>query len=50
MLFYQMDFWSVWNLGIIGVGFAFIAASESETFNPELHEPVFWMFDLTSFL
>lgn len=30
MLFYQMDFWSLWNLGIIGVGFAFIATSESE--------------------
>lgn len=29
MLFYQMDFWSLWNLGIIGVGFAFIATSES---------------------
>ncbi|KAJ6129233.1 hypothetical protein N7512_002013 [Penicillium capsulatum] len=24
VLFYQMDFWSLWNLGIIGVGFAFI--------------------------
>lgn len=29
MLFYQMDFWSLWNLGIIGVGFAFIITSES---------------------
>lgn len=29
VLFYQMDFWSLWNLGIIGVGFAFIIASES---------------------
>lgn len=29
MLLYQMDFWSLWNLGIIGVGFAFIATSES---------------------
>ncbi|KAJ5567942.1 hypothetical protein N7450_010428 [Penicillium hetheringtonii] len=26
VLFYQMDFWSLWNLGIIGVGFAFIIA------------------------
>ncbi|KAJ6024026.1 hypothetical protein N7540_004823 [Penicillium herquei] len=24
VLFYGMDFWSLWNLGIIGVGFAFI--------------------------
>ncbi|KAJ6105070.1 hypothetical protein N7486_003759 [Penicillium sp. IBT 16267x] len=24
VLFYQMDFWSLWNLAIIGVGFAFI--------------------------
>ena len=29
MLFYQMDFWSLWNLGIIGVGFAFIITSTS---------------------
>lgn len=29
MLFYRMDFWSLWNLGIIGVGFAFVVASES---------------------
>lgn len=29
MLFYQMDFWSLWNFGIVGVGFAFIATSES---------------------
>lgn len=29
VMFYQMDFWSLWNLGIIGVGFAFIIASES---------------------
>jgi hypothetical protein len=28
VLFYQMDFWSLWNLGIIGVGVAFIIASE----------------------
>lgn len=28
VLFYQMDFWSLWNLGIIGVGFAFMIASE----------------------
>lgn len=32
MLFYQMDFWSLWNLGIIGVGFAFIITSESPKF------------------
>lgn len=30
MLFYQMDFWSLWDLGIIGVGFAFIITSKSE--------------------
>ncbi|PYH99408.1 hypothetical protein BO71DRAFT_314222 [Aspergillus ellipticus CBS 707.79] len=24
MLFYQMDFWSAWNLGIIGTGLAFV--------------------------
>lgn len=28
VLFYQMDFWSLWNLAIIGVGFAFMIASE----------------------
>ncbi|KAJ5148234.1 hypothetical protein N7526_001586 [Penicillium atrosanguineum] len=28
MLFYQMDFWSLWNLGIIGVGISFIITSE----------------------
>ncbi|KAJ5690828.1 hypothetical protein N7462_005220 [Penicillium macrosclerotiorum] len=28
VLFYQMDFWSLWNMGIIGVGFAFIIASK----------------------
>ncbi|KAL1987458.1 hypothetical protein VTN96DRAFT_3840 [Rasamsonia emersonii] len=26
MLFYQMDFWSLWNLGIIGTGIAFVVA------------------------
>lgn len=30
VLFYQMDFWSLWNLGIIGVGFVFIVTSESK--------------------
>lgn len=29
VLFYQMDFWSLWNLGIIGVGVSFIITSES---------------------
>lgn len=29
VLFYQMDFWSLWNLGIIGVGLAFVTTSES---------------------
>lgn len=28
MLFYQMDFWKLWNLGIMGTGLAFIVASE----------------------
>lgn len=27
--FYQMDFWKIWNLGIIGTGLAFVIASES---------------------
>ncbi|GIK05714.1 hypothetical protein Aspvir_009827 [Aspergillus viridinutans] len=26
MLFYQMDFWSLWNLGIIAIGLAFVIA------------------------
>ncbi|GAQ41929.1 ion transporter [Aspergillus niger] len=26
MLFYQMDFWSAWNMGIIGTGLAFVIA------------------------
>lgn len=29
MLFYQMDFWKMWNMGIIGTGLAFVIASES---------------------
>ncbi|KAJ6164674.1 hypothetical protein N7470_003346 [Penicillium chermesinum] len=28
VLFYQMDFWSLWNLGIIGVGLVFIITSK----------------------
>lgn len=32
VLFYQMDFWSLWNLGIIGVGFAFIITSKTPIF------------------
>ncbi|GLI78981.1 hypothetical protein PoHVEF18_007303 [Penicillium ochrochloron] len=32
MLFYQMDFWSLWNLGIIGVGFAFMITRFLTTF------------------
>lgn len=27
--FYQMDFWKIWNMGIIGTGLAFVVASES---------------------
>lgn len=33
VLFYQMDFWSLWNLGIIGVGVSFIITSESTVFS-----------------
>ncbi|GAB1208528.1 hypothetical protein APSETT445_007279 [Aspergillus pseudonomiae] len=29
MLFYQMDFWKLWNMGIIGTGLAFVISSES---------------------
>lgn len=29
VIFYQMDFWSLWNLSIIGVGMAFVITSES---------------------
>jgi len=29
VVFYQMDFWSLWNLSIIGVGMAFVITSES---------------------
>lgn len=28
MLFYRMDFWSTWNLGIIGTGAVFFITSE----------------------
>lgn len=28
VMFYQMDFWSLWNWGIIGVGIAFVISSE----------------------
>jgi hypothetical protein len=31
VLFYQMDFWSLWNLAIIVVGGAFVIASESNS-------------------
>jgi hypothetical protein len=29
VVFYQMDFWSLWNLSIIGVGMVFVITSES---------------------
>lgn len=29
MLFYQMGFWSIWNMAIIGTGVIFIGTSES---------------------
>lgn len=35
VLFYRMDFWSLWNLAIIVVGSAFVIASESQ-FQPLL--------------
>lgn len=38
VLFYQMDFWSLWNLGIIGVGLTFIITSEDE-FPHHHHHP-----------
>lgn len=28
VMFYQMDFWSLWNLSMIGVGIAFVVTSE----------------------
>jgi hypothetical protein len=31
IMFYQMDFWSVWDLGIIGIGVAFLVASRFST-------------------
>ncbi|OJD26237.1 hypothetical protein ACJ73_02390 [Blastomyces percursus] len=34
MMFYQMNFWSLWDLGIIGTGFAFLIASEFTSHNP----------------
>lgn len=40
MLFYQMGFWSLWNLGIIGVGFAFIITSESSSFEFALQSSI----------
>ncbi|QKX53072.1 uncharacterized protein TRUGW13939_00143 [Talaromyces rugulosus] len=36
MLFYQLDFWSLWNVGIIGVGIAFLDLFPSQ---PEF---LFW--------
>jgi hypothetical protein len=29
MLLYQMDFWSLWNMGIIAIGLAFVIVRES---------------------
>lgn len=26
-LFYAADFWSLWDIGIVGIGFAFLVAS-----------------------
>lgn len=31
VIFYQMDFWSLWNVSIIGVGIAFVVTSESSS-------------------
>lgn len=29
VIFYQMDFWSLWNISIIGVGMVFVITRES---------------------
>ena len=34
--FYATDFWSLWDLGIIGIGFAYMISSESFYCNPHL--------------
>ncbi|GAT28681.1 ion transporter [Aspergillus luchuensis] len=46
MLFYQMDFWSAWNMGIIGTGLAFVIASSDTGAEQDLlpceFELLFW--------
>ncbi|CAG7936181.1 unnamed protein product [Penicillium olsonii] len=42
VVFYQMDFWSLWNLGIIGVGIAFVITSES------CQDLPWWLFALSA--
>lgn len=39
VLFYQMDFWGLWNLGIIGVGLTFIITSKSGSHSPSPQPP-----------
>ncbi|OOO14084.1 hypothetical protein OAory_01026790 [Aspergillus oryzae] len=49
MLFYQMDFWKLWNMGIIGTGLAFVISSES--LSPvNLPYPLFSSFSWTRIL
>lgn len=47
VLFYQMDFWSLWNLGIIGVGFAFIITSKTPSSNLPLRLFTFYIYKTT---
>lgn len=46
MMFYQMNFWSLWDLGIIGTGLAFLIAREFTSHNPVqpdgFHSLMFW--------
>lgn len=44
VLFYQMDFWSLWNLGIIGVGFAFIVTSKTQIIIMPLRESSYFTY------
>lgn len=36
IMFYQKNFWSLWNLGIIGTGFTFLIARKFTRHNPDL--------------
>lgn len=37
-LFYAADFWSLWDIGIVGIGVAFLVASTCR--NPQESEPI----------